>query len=63
MEKSVIDQVFSSSKYQVFKATLMQIWKKISLYVRVRIKIIPWKFRILKSKNSRVIYPSGLNFS
>ena len=28
---------------------------KIFLYVRVRIKIIPWKFRILNPKNSLVI--------
>ena len=30
---------------------------KISLYVSVHIKTIPWKFRILNPKNSRVIYP------
>ena len=29
----------------------------ISLYVWLHIKTIPWKFRILKPKNSRVIYP------
>ena len=36
---------------------------KISLYVRMHIKIVPWKFRILNPKNSRVIYPWSLNFS
>ena len=30
---------------------------KISLYVLVHIEILPSKFRILNSKNSRVIYP------
>ena len=30
---------------------------KISLYVGVHIKTIPWKFRILNPKDSRVIYP------
>ena len=30
---------------------------EISLYVRVRRKIIPWKFRILNPWNSQVIYP------
>ena len=29
---------------------------KLSSYVRVPMKIIPWKFRILNRKNSRVIY-------
>ena len=36
---------------------------KISLYVRIHIKTIPWKFCILNPKNSRVIYPWSLNFS
>ena len=40
---------------RVVKGTLMQIWK--SLYVRVHIKITPWKFRILNSSHSRVTYP------
>ena len=30
---------------------------KISLYIQIHIKIIPWKFRILNRKNSRVIHP------
>ena len=29
---------------------------KISLYVRVHIKLIPWKFRLLNPENSEVIY-------
>ena len=33
---------------------------KISLYVCVQIKIVPWKFRILNYKNSRVIFPWSL---
>ena len=36
---------------------------KISLYVRVHIKTIPWKFRIFYPKNSRVIYPWSLLFT
>ena len=28
---------------------------KISLYVCIRVKIIPWKFRILNAKNARII--------
>ena len=34
------------------KGTLMQIWK--SLYVRVHLKIIPWKFGILKLDTRKV---------
>ena len=30
---------------------------KMSLYVRVHIKMIPWKIRILNPRNSRVMYP------
>ena len=30
---------------------------KISIYVPVHIKILPWKFCILNPMNSRVIYP------
>ena len=33
---------------------------KISLYVCIHVKTIPWKFRILNPKNSRVIYPWSL---
>ena len=36
---------------------------KISLYVRIHIKTILWKFCGLNPKNSRVIYPRSLNFS
>ena len=36
---------------------------KTTLYVRVRIKNVPWKFSILNPMNSRVIYPSNLYFS
>ena len=36
---------------------------KISLYVLVHVKIIPWKFRILNHKNSRVICRWILHFS
>ena len=36
-----------------FKGTLMQIWKP--LYICVHTKTIPWKFRDLNSKNSRVL--------
>ena len=35
---------------------------KISLYVQVHLKTIPWKFRILYPKNSRVIYPWKIGF-
>ena len=37
------------------KGTLMHL--KISLYVRIHVKIVPWKFCILIPKNSRVLYP------
>ena len=47
-----------SSMTAKLKGTLMQIW--ISLYVRVHIKTILWKFRILTPKNSRVIFPWNL---
>ena len=57
----------SLSKYKIIKTktlSLKAIIKrypnvdlKISLYVRVYIKTIPWKFRILNPKSSRVIYP------
>ena len=30
---------------------------KISPYIQIHIKVIPWKFRILNHKNSRVIHP------
>ena len=30
---------------------------KISIYVRVHIKMIPWKIRVLNPKNSWVKYP------
>ena len=30
---------------------------KISLYILIHLKIIPWKFRVLNRKNSRVIHP------
>ena len=36
---------------------------KIFLYARLHIKVIPWKFWILKPKNSRVIYAWSLYFS
>ena len=36
---------------------------KISLYSEVHIKTISWKLRILKPKNSWVIYPWSLHFS
>ena len=35
---------------------------KMSLYVWVHLKTIPWKFRILNTKNSLVIYPWSLYF-
>ena len=44
-------------KYQCTCA-LMHIWH--SLYARVQIKMIPWKFHILNPKNSWVIYPWSL---
>ena len=46
----------------VAKGTLIQIWK-IPLYVCVHIKTIPWKFRTLNLKGSRVIYPWSLFIS
>ena len=44
--------VFTQSIKGTFNADL-----KISLYVRVHIRIIPWKFCILNLKNCGVIYP------
>ena len=45
-------------KLQITNADL-----KISLHVRIRLKIIPWKRHILNLNKSRVIYPLGLRFS
>ena len=36
---------------------------KISPYLQIHIKIIPWKFCILNQKNSRIIHPENLYFS
>ena len=41
-------------QYNSWRYTIADL--KISLYACVQIKAIPWKFRILKPKNSRVIY-------
>ena len=35
----------------------------VHVYVRIHVKTIPWKFRILNPKNSRVMYPTIANFS
>ena len=43
----------------LFKGTLMRIWK-ISLNGCVYTKAIPWKFRTLIPKNSRVTFPWSL---
>ena len=45
--------------WKLLKGTLMQIWKS-SLIFCVHMKTIPWKFRILIPKNSRVICPWSL---
>ena len=39
------------------KGTQMQIWKSTYMFYLIHTKIIPWKFRILNPKNSRVIPP------
>ena len=38
----------------IFKVTLSQIWK--FHYAQIHTKEMPWKFRIVKPKNSAVIY-------
>ena len=55
-------RVKSTNAVKPIKGTLMQIWK-ISLHIRIHLKIIPSKFRILNPNKSRVVYPRSLSFS
>ena len=42
-------------KLNIFKGTLMQIWKSLEM-LKIHVKVISWKFCIINPKNFRVIH-------
>ena len=53
--------------FVMYAASLFLSWYtnaylKVSLYIRIHLKIIPWNSRILNPNKSRVMYPLSLRF-